>query len=207
MGNRLKDLRNRKGWTLDEAAERFGLSRGGYIKLERSERRLNSDYIAKAASVFGVPQSDVIAPDGVPVVGLAGGGPGGAVLFGFGDGELGEAPVPPGVTEDTVALEVRGNSMRGIAYHGWYIYYDDRRSPLTEDMLGEPCVLGLPDGRVVVKVPFQGRTAGRFDLESANPAYDTMRDQPVEWAALVIAIVPRRTAERRHPPPGGEAAA
>lgn len=145
-------------------------------------------------------------PDDVPVIGLAGAGPDGTVLFSTGDGNLGAAPVPPGWTEETVALEVRGNSMRGIAFDGWYIYYDNRQAPLSDDMLGEPCVIGLSDGRVLVKVPFRGRLPGRFDLESSNPAFPTMRDVPVEWAALVTAIVPRRAA-KGHPPPTSEAAA
>lgn len=130
----------------------------------------------------------------VQVVGLAGAGTDGSVLFSGSDGELGEGPMPPGGNDKTVALEVRGTSMHGIAEEGWLIYYDDRRSPVESDMIGELCVLGLADGRVLIKKPFRSRDEGLFDLESTSAP--TLRSQVVEWAALVTAIIPRRTARR-----------
>lgn len=60
MGNALKKLRSDKGWTHDEAAERMGISRGQFIKLERGERGLTERTIALAAKAFGVPRSEVI---------------------------------------------------------------------------------------------------------------------------------------------------
>lgn len=60
MNNRLKKLRTAARLTQDEAAAAMGVSRGQYIKLERGERRLTSDYIAMAAKAFHVPQSAVI---------------------------------------------------------------------------------------------------------------------------------------------------
>ncbi len=86
--------------------------------------------------------------------------------------------------------------MRPMAYEGWLVYYDDRRGALTPDMLGHPCVIGLESGHTVIKTPQRGSKRGVFNLESANPAFDTMRDQRVKWAALVIALVPRTAAGR-----------
>lgn len=63
MGNQLKNLRIAKGLTQDDAANAMRVSRGQYIKLERGERRLNEDYILRAAKAFGVPPSQVIASD------------------------------------------------------------------------------------------------------------------------------------------------
>jgi transcriptional regulator with XRE-family HTH domain len=60
MGNRLKQLREEKGWTAEEAANHFGLSRSGYVKLERGERRLSDGHIATAARVYGVGMGDVL---------------------------------------------------------------------------------------------------------------------------------------------------
>jgi transcriptional regulator with XRE-family HTH domain len=60
MNNRLKKLRTDARLTQDEAAAAMGVSRGQYIKLERGERRLTADYIARAAKAFKVPQSAVI---------------------------------------------------------------------------------------------------------------------------------------------------
>ena len=193
MGNNLKKLRDSKGWTHDQAAAALGVSRGQFIKLERGERRLTSDYINRAAIAFGVRQTDVIGqPETVPIVGIAGAGPDGSIEFT--ETELGEAPMPPGGNDKSVAVEVRGASMRGVAEDGWLVYYDDRRSPLTDDLIGELCVLWLADGRVVVKTPYAGREANKFDLESTNAP--TMRDEAVIHAAAVTAIVPRRSARK-----------
>ena len=60
MGNRLRELRLRRGWTAEKAATEFGLSRSGYVKLERGERRLSTSHVSTAARVYGVPQSEVL---------------------------------------------------------------------------------------------------------------------------------------------------
>lgn len=165
----------------------------GDRELKAREIRVIADYLEVEPPAF--------EPEGVPIVGLVGAGPDGSVVFSEGDGELGFAPVPPGWTESTVAVEVRGDSMRGIALDGWLVYYDDRKGILTPEMLGEPCIIGLADGRVLMKIPYEGRD-GLFDLVSSNQVYDVMRDQVVEWASLVTAIVPRKPAKRLATPKG-----
>lgn len=63
MGNKLKSLRKARSWTHDQAAEAMGMSRSGFIKLERGERRLTLDYISRAAKAFDVRPADVIDQD------------------------------------------------------------------------------------------------------------------------------------------------
>jgi len=63
MGNNLKSIRNLKGLTQQEAADGMRVSKGQYIKLERGDRRLNEDYIMRAARTFRVPPSEIIAED------------------------------------------------------------------------------------------------------------------------------------------------
>lgn len=60
--NNLKRLREAAGMTQEAAAEAFGLSKGGYIKIEDGDRGLKSDRIAKAAAIFGVSPGDILAP-------------------------------------------------------------------------------------------------------------------------------------------------
>lgn len=60
MANNLKDLRRRRGWTQTEAALAFGLSKGGYVKIEDGDRKLSESYIRKAAEVYGVSEAEVI---------------------------------------------------------------------------------------------------------------------------------------------------
>lgn len=63
MGNKLKLLRKAKNWTHEQAADAMGMSRSGFIKLERGERRLTLDYIGRAAKAFDVRPADVIDGD------------------------------------------------------------------------------------------------------------------------------------------------
>lgn len=51
--NILKALREAEGLTQEEAAEAFGLSKSGYVKIEGGERKLSSERMEKAAEVFG----------------------------------------------------------------------------------------------------------------------------------------------------------
>ncbi len=61
MGNRLKELRKLKGWTLERAAVEMAVSKSQYVKLERGERRLTDVYINRAATVYGVHPGAVLA--------------------------------------------------------------------------------------------------------------------------------------------------
>ena len=195
MGNNLKSLRKDRRWTLHEAADRMGVSYGQYVKLERGERRLTADYIQQASIAYGVSQTEIIDEiSSVPIVGLAGAGPDGSVIFADEASNLGDAPMPPGGTPTTVAVEIRGDSMRGIGDNGWLFYFDDRREPVTEDLIGELCIVGLDHGHTLVKKLYRGRGAGLWDLESTNAP--TLRDQKVVWAALITAIIPARAARR-----------
>lgn len=189
MGNNLKALRKSQKLTHDQAAEAMGVSRGQFIKLERGERRLTADYIARAARAFGVPEAAVIeTPDPIPLVGFVGAGAE-AVFFGEGDPLQDEvAPPVAGSTPDTVAVEIRGGSL-GSLFDRWICYYDDRHDPPTQEMLRKLCIVGLEDGRVLVKQLNPGSVKGLFDLWSNNEA--PIRDVAVAWAAIVTAIRPR----------------
>lgn len=189
MGNRLKELRKSRGWTLDEAAAEMAVSKSQYVKLERGERRLTADYITRAAHAFDVAAGDVIEePSTVPLVGYVGAGAA-AHYYGHSNGdELDQVPAPSDASKDTVAVEVRGDSL-GPLFDRWLVYYDDVRSPVTPDMYGRLCVVGLPDDRILVKRIRQSRTPGFFHLESnAEP---TILDVQILWAARVKAMEPR----------------
>jgi len=172
-----------------------GLERG-YFTDFLSGKKKTIDLIT-TAQVLGLdPEAlaaGIASPSNVPIVGYAGAGPDGTVLFAGGDTNFGDTDAPKGATMTTVALEVRGDSMTGIANDGWLIFYDDPAPPSPSHM-GEPCVCWLADGRVLVKTPYPGRGAGLFDLESVNAA--TMRDTPVEQMAIVTDIKTRRSAKR-----------
>lgn len=197
MGNRLRELRTARKWTHNEAAAAMGVSRGQYIKLERGERRLNTGYIEQAARGFGVSQAEIIEGDEqsrISIVGRVGASTDGAVLQTTDHGPFGEIEAPLGSRGSEVAVEVSGHSMGLYAPDGSLILYDDRHDPPHDDMLGHVCVVGLPDGRVLVKRLLRGSRRGLFDLESL--VGETLQDQRIEWAAMVLIVIHPTQARR-----------
>lgn len=198
---RLEQARKNRGFkTPKDAARFFGWKYESYIQHEQGTRgivRASGTY-AKAFRVSEAwlltGEGDITTPSNtVPIVGLAGAGPDGSVLFATGDSNFGEIPAPVNSTPSTEALEIKGDSMTGIANDGWIVTYDLKETP-SEDHMGEPCVCWLNDGRVLIKTPFPGRGDGLFDLESTNAA--TMRDTPVSHFALITNIVPKKAAKK-----------
>lgn len=145
--------------------------------------------ILHEARELGIMSADVPL-DGtlVPIVGFVQAG-GEAIIHAEGQGPFGEAGMPPkNATEYTVAVVVRGDSMPGVAQDGWHIYYDTRRDPPTTDMLGKLCVIGLSDGRILVKQLLKGSKEGLYHLISSQGS--AIVDQKVAWAARVSWIEP-----------------
>lgn len=188
MGNNLRFLREARGWTLQQAADALSMSRSGYQKIERGERKATLPFIARAADVYGVPMSSVI--DEAPRVRLAGYVGAGHEMHYYADGDdpSEDIDAPPDVTASTVAVLVRGDSMADHIEDGAAIYYDDRRNPPTDDLIGRLCIVGLSDGRVLVKKLVRGTSPTLWHLLSSNAA--PIYDQPVDWAARVTWIKP-----------------
>jgi hypothetical protein len=130
----------------------------------------------------------------VPIIGRVGANPEGTVLFATGHDAGDLAPIPPGGTDNAVALQVVGHSMHGFADDGALIYFEDQRTPPTPDMLGHVVIVEIDTDEVLVKRLLRGSEPGRFDLESlAGP---TRHDARLRWAAHITAIIPPYQARR-----------
>lgn len=124
----------------------------------------------------------------VPVVGYVGAG--GTIAFDESQGPFGEADMPPkSGSSSLVAVIVRGDSMSGVLEDGWTVYYEDRRDPPDETLHAKLCIVGLKDGRVLIKNLYPGRKTRHYDLHSANAP--VLLDQLVEWAAKITWIAPK----------------
>lgn len=122
----------------------------------------------------------------VPLVGYVGAG---AETHFFSDqGELDRVRAPDGSTEDTIAVEIRGDSL-GSFFDRWLVFYDDVRRPVTSDLIGPLCVVGTEDGRILIKKIQRSRAKGLFHLISQTEP--PILDIGIEWAARVKNMVPR----------------
>ena len=108
-------------------------------------------------------------------------------FFAEGQGPLDDVPAPEGSTARTVAAEVHGVSL-GPIFDGWRVFFDDRREAVTADLVGRLCVVGLADGRVLVKRVLRARDEGRFDLHGQFG--EPVLGAEVVWAAPVTGLAP-----------------
>lgn len=111
-----------------------------------------------------------------------------AHFYALADEDFEEVDAPTGATDKTVAVEIRGKSM-GPLLDSWLVFYADVRSPVTPDLIGHLCVVGLEDDRILVK-RIQSDGNGGFDLLS-NSGEPPITGAAVEWAAKVTDLRPR----------------
>lgn len=104
--------------------------------------------------------------------------------YAIAQGELDLVSAPKNATKNTVAVEIRGKSL-GAIFDRWLVYYDHVRRPVTPDLIGKLCIVGLPDNRVLIKQIRRG-AHGLFDLYSEHE--EPIRGVGIEWAAKVISI-------------------
>lgn len=198
LKDKLRETREARGWSQSELARRSGVKPQTIQSIEAGKTRKPAN-IVKIAEALSVTAEFLMNPDEdrstdgrdkrtTPIIGVVQAGTA-AIDYSVGQGELGEVERPPMATFNTVALEVRGESMGGRIEHGDVVYYDERREPVTPDLFGRLCIVGASDGRVMLKKLQPGSRPGRFHLisYSADPEFDV----PVDWAARVTLIKPR----------------
>jgi phage repressor protein C with HTH and peptisase S24 domain len=211
-GERLRAARARKFKSARLAAKALNMPVSTYGAHERAEAPGGRDYgpedAKKYARRFGVSPEWLLtgrllpgeeAPDGIApepdepavpkvrVIGYVGAGAE-AHFYAVDPGDLDEVDAPEGATDDTVAVEIRGDSM-GSFFDRWIVFYDDVHRPVTLDLVGKICVVGLEDGRVLIKKLQTSRQQGLFTLLSQTEP--PISDVVVEWAAKVRCIVSR----------------
>lgn len=189
------------GLTATTASKKAGLSEDAIRNLRRavdsdSRKGVSTKTLTALAPVLLTTPGWLIEGEGpeeaeihptVPIVGYVKAGAE-AVLYSEGQGPFGRVPAPEGSTASTVAAEIRGDSL-GELFSEWLIYYDDVRSPVTPDLFNRLCVVGLPDGRILVKKIRPSKTPGFYHLDSNTEG--TLTDQEVVWAARVKQMTPR----------------
>ncbi|MEN6306014.1 MAG: helix-turn-helix domain-containing protein [Armatimonadia bacterium] len=186
----VRGLRRQLGVNQARFAEMLGVAQPTVSRWEKGAEPeiAHWDALRALATAYNYGHIDERAVLTVPLIGFVSAGA--AVnLYAEGQGPLDEVEMPPGGSEHTVAVEVRGDSMTGVADDQYIIYYDDRRDAVHEGLYGKLCVVGLANNTVLVKKLAPGRQLGRYDLYSTSGA--PLFDQEVVWAAKVEWIKPR----------------
>lgn len=191
IGNRIAEIRSAKKWSQAKLGEAVNQAQTTISSWERGRTEPSREDVERIASAFGVPVAQLELPAAgsrmVSVVGFVGAGDA-AHYYEGSQGPFDEVPAPDNATDSTVAAEIQGNSI-GQFFNGWLVFWDEVRTPVTSDQIGELCVVGLPDGRILVKKVQPSRTEGLYHLLSQTEG--PMLDQEVAWAAKVTNMRPR----------------
>jgi transcriptional regulator with XRE-family HTH domain len=185
----LKRARKARGLTLVKLADAAGVTHGYLSLLENGQRPVpRGAMLDQLAGALQIPAAELLREDAtVPVVGYVAAGAE-AHLYETGDGNLDQVEAPPGARPSTVAVEIRGESL-GLLFDGWLAFYDETRDPVTPDLIGQLCVVGLPDGRVMIKRLLPTPNPDRFHLMANGEG--SLLDQQVSWAARVLTMRPK----------------
>lgn len=111
-----------------------------------------------------------------------------AHFYAVADEDYEEVLAPPGSSDQTVAVEIKGTSM-GKALESWLVFYDDVRAPVSPEQVNQLCVVGLSDDRILIKRIERNRNGkAGYRLISNNPDEPPIEGANIEWAALVTSL-------------------
>lgn len=195
IGERIAAARKAAGVSQGKLGQLVGAVQTTVSSWERGRTEPTREDVQRIAAALDVTAASLEIGDPahdrfrrtVPVVGYVGAGDA-AHYYESGQGELDRVDAPEGANDNTVAAKIQGTSV-GPLFDGWLVFWDEVRSPVTSDMLGELCVVGLLDGRVLVKQVRQASNPRQFHLISNNET--PMLDVEVAWAAKVTEMRPR----------------
>lgn len=181
VGRTVREAREAKGWSQTDLAKLSGTSQQNVDRIERSEV-VHSRALPAILAALGLSGSVARKGGTVPLLGYVGAG---AELFTFdvhgGDEPLEEVDRPQGATDTTVAVRVRGDSMKPVYRDGDTLYYDAQENGRLDHLVGHDCVVRLVDGRTYVKE--LRITNGQLWLHSHNA--EPLVGVQVLWAAKV----------------------
>lgn len=183
LGADIRQAREQRGWSQKRLADEVGVSQVAIMKIE-SGQTVRSKYLPDVLRALGLAGQRIAT---VPLVGFVGAGAA-ANLFAEGQGPFDEVDAPDDATDATVAVEVRGESL-GALFDQWLVFYDDVHDPPRKELINKLCVVGLADGRILIKKLTLGQLPGHFTLLSnvEPPIYDVL----ITWAARVKTMRPR----------------
>lgn len=178
-------IRNIRRAVKDKNSTRKGATTRTITKLAEA---LETDIAFLLGGDEAAPSDGASAIKSVPVVGFVDAD---SLVHRTAAPRKGERERVPGLASasiDTVAVDIRGEAL-GPLLNGWLLFYDDTRRKVTDDIVGTLCVVGLADGRILVKRLQKSRSRGTYHLLSQSGA--PILDVEVQWAASIRAMFPR----------------
>lgn len=86
---------------------------------------------------------------------------------------------------DTIAIEVRGDSMTPVYRPGDVLICHRSSGRSADNLTGLDCAVRTKDGDHYIKILRRGSRPGLFTLRSFNPSHDDIEDVQLEWVAPI----------------------
>jgi len=192
MENRIDFYIKKSGATVEQVANRAGISRVHLSNMKAGRKGIDLDMLNKLAVALDCNPEDLIiknSPKQIPIVGSVGAGSVDMVDCYLQGGGEDYVDAPYGLpSQGMVALRVKGNSQEPMLEDGWLIFYRRNHEGVPPDCIGRLCVVLLPDETIMVKKIKLGSQTNHYHLLSRNA--DTLVDQKLVWAARVLDIRP-----------------
>ena len=160
VGNRIKDWRVKRGWSMQKLAEASATTRSQIDKLERGERRLTVDWMQRLAGPLGCAPAELLPDDGsntrssmppegrlIPVRSAARGGADQEMFLE--DGPIDYRPCPAFIqhVNEAYAIYVIGQSMTPMYRPGQLLYVNPHKPLLP----GRGVVIAKHSRAVIIK--------------------------------------------------------
>lgn len=195
-GDRLKQARIDAGFeSIAEASRQTGLHKQNLADHEAGRRGISTENAKIYARKFKKPSAWILlgvedteeANNEIQVVGYVGAGGNVSPIDDHAKGAgLDTVEAIGYYTPSSVAVIVRGNSMFDKFHDGDIIIYDERRADIIEFLGRRDCIVGLADGRIMVKRIVRGSTENLYTLVSSN--HPPIEDVVIEWCARIRSV-------------------
>jgi len=179
---RIRDIRKRRGLTLQELAERVGTTAQTIQRLETDNMSVSSEWLQRIGEALGLTPGDLMAGDRV------------ATLQHLGDVVAdGSVRTAPGKVDRTLPLKLpQGEriAVRMISTVGPYpvgtILLAERLDGSAEARVsGRDCIVALEDNRIILRRVVRSR-GGDLTLHAISGSDNGHPAQPISWIAPVV---------------------
>lgn len=187
MGNRIKEWRNKMGITAQELADMVNSSQGQISKLERGERRLDTDWMDRISKALNCRPIDLILNEEakIPIIGSLGLNAE-ITLYKEGDKRLEETVEcpPDNDPKTTGAVKIKGEFLEPSASDNWILYYSKKQTAMSDKLLNKLCVVKVKNGPILYRRVQKGYKKGKYNLLIHNAKM--IEDADLEWAVPLL---------------------
>jgi len=199
--NALRKLRQTRGLSQPALAKLAATSQQQIDRLEKGQRLLTLAWARRLAPWLGVPPHELEPVENGATASIRGYVGGDEEVFFFEDRSEGVAleriAAPPG-EHDIAALRVQDDGLSPRYFADEILFYSRARGRDPANCVYEDCLVGLPQGRTLLKLIEPGTEPGTYTLRSYNPAIRLLVNCRIEWFAPVIWRRSRRRNPSRH---------